>query len=205
VHRRVADEADATEGDHQEDKSHEPLHVKLFGTLRGRLSAFRTSGADAPSHGRLADVRVTAKVDYALRALVELAAAGGTVKGDALAQAQAIPLKFLENILAELRRGGLVGSQRGADGGYRLQKPAAEISVADIIRAVEGPLADVHGTPPEQLELLGVARPVKEVWLATRAALRSVLEVVTVADIAANDLPPVVGGLLSDPEAWIRR
>jgi Rrf2 family protein len=150
-------------------------------------------------------VRVTAKVDYALRALVELAADGGTVKGDRLAQAQAIPLKFLENILAELRRAGLVGSQRGAEGGYRLQKPADQISVADVIRAVEGPLADVHGTPPEMLEFPGVAEPVKEVWLATRAALRSVLEVVTVGAIARGELPPVVGGLLSDPDAWIRR
>ena len=150
-------------------------------------------------------MRVTAKVDYALRALVELAADGGIVKGDRLAQAQKIPVKFLENILAELRRAGLVGSQRGAEGGYRLQKPAGEISVADVIRAVEGPLADVHGTPPERLDLPGVAAPVKEVWLATRAALRSVLEVVTVGDIAAADLPPVVGALLSDPEAWSRR
>jgi Rrf2 family protein len=150
-------------------------------------------------------VRVTAKVDYALRALVELAADGGTVKGDALATAQAIPLKFLENILAELRRAGLVGSQRGAEGGYRLHKPASAITVADVIRAVEGPLADVHGTPPEMLDLRGVAAPVKEVWLATRAALRSVLEVVTLADIAGNDLPAVVGDLLADPEAWARR
>jgi Rrf2 family protein len=150
-------------------------------------------------------VRVTAKVDYALRALVELAADGGTVKGDRLAQAQGIPLKFLENILAELRRAGLVGSQRGADGGYRLQRPADKISVADVIRAVEGPLADVHGTPPEALDPPGVAAPVREVWLATRAALRSVLEVVTVGEIAANHLPDVVGHLLADPEAWARR
>jgi Rrf2 family protein len=150
-------------------------------------------------------VRVTAKVDYALRALVELAAAGKTVKGDTLAQAQGIPLKFLENILAELRRAGLVGSQRGAEGGYRLQRAAGEIAVADVIRAVEGPLADVHGTPPEALDFPGVAAPVREVWLATRAALRSVLEVVTVADIARGELPPVVGGLLADPDALRRR
>ena len=150
-------------------------------------------------------MRVTAKVDYALRALVELAAAGGTVKGERLAELQQMPLKFLENILAELRRAGIVGSQRGAEGGYRLQRPAAEVSVADIIRAVEGPLADVHGTPPEELDPPGVAAPTREVWLATRAALRSVLEVVTVADIAANTLPPVVEGLLADPGAWSRR
>jgi len=150
-------------------------------------------------------VRVTAKVDYALRALVELAADGGTVKGEHLSKAQGIPLKFLENILAELRRAGLVGSQRGAEGGYRLQKAADQITVADVIRAVEGPLADVHGTPPELLDFPGVAAPVKEVWLANRAALRSVLEVVTVGSIARNDLPPVVGDLLADPDAWSRR
>jgi Rrf2 family protein len=150
-------------------------------------------------------VRVTAKVDYAVRALVELAAAGRTVKGDSLAQAQGIPLKFLENILAELRRAGLVGSQRGAEGGYRLQRAAAEITVADVIRAVEGPLADVHGTPPEALDFPGPAAPVRDVWVATRAALRSVLEVVTMADIAGGELPPVVEGLLADPDALRRR
>ena len=151
-------------------------------------------------------MRVTAKVDYALRALVELAAAdGATVKGDRLAAAQGIPLKFLENILAELRRAGIVGSQRGADGGYRLQRSADTVNVADVIRAVEGPLADVHGTSPEALEPPGVAAPVREVWLATRAALRSVLEEVTVGQIARNELPPVVGSLLADPGAWARR
>ena len=151
-------------------------------------------------------MRVTAKVDYALRALVELAAAeGATVKGDRIAEAQGIPLKFLENILAELRRAGIVGSQRGADGGYRLVRAADTVSVADVIRAVEGPLADVHGTPPEDLDPPGVAAPVKVVWVATRAALRSVLEVVTVGAIARDELPPVVAELLRDPTAWARR
>lgn len=151
-------------------------------------------------------MRVTAKVDYALRALVELAAAdGATVKGDRLAEAQGIPIKFLENILAELRRAGIVGSQRGAEGGYRLQRAASSVSVADVIRAVEGPLADVRGTPPESLDPPGLAAPTKQVWLATRAALRSVLEVVTVGDIATDDLPPIVGELLADPGSWARR
>ena len=150
-------------------------------------------------------MRVTAKVDYAVRALVELAAAGGTVKGERIAQAQSIPLKFLENILSELRRAGIVGSQRGAEGGYRLSRPAAEVSVADVIRAVEGPLADVHGTPPEDLQPPGAAAPVREVWLATRAALRSVLEVVTIEDIATRSLPVIVADLLADPAAWARR
>lgn len=151
-------------------------------------------------------MRVTAKVDYALRALVELAVAdGATVKGDRLAEAQKIPLKFLENILSELRRSGIVASQRGAEGGYRLAKPADKVSVADVIRAVEGPLADVHGIPPEDLDPPGAAAPVREVWLATRAALRSVLEEVTVGDIARAELPAVVGDLLADPGAWARR
>ena len=150
-------------------------------------------------------MRVTAKVDYAVRALVELASEGGTVKGERIAQAQSIPLKFLENILAELRRAGIVGSQRGAEGGYRLSRPAESVTVADVIRAVEGPLADVHGTPPESLEPPGRAAPVREVWVATRAALRSVLEVVTIADIASGDLPPIVTDLLADPAAWARR
>jgi Rrf2 family protein len=151
-------------------------------------------------------VRVTAKVDYALRALVELAAAeGATVKGERISDAQGIPLKFLENILAELRRAGMVGSQRGADGGYRLVRDPDTVFVADVIRAVEGPLADVHGTPPELLDLPGVAGPVKDVWVATRAALRSVLEVVTVGQIARNQLPKSVTKLLADPSAWARR
>jgi Rrf2 family protein len=154
-----------------------------------------------------ADVRVTAKVDYAVRALAELAAAGPgvTLKGERVAEAQGLPVKFLENILAELRRAGIVASQRGADGGYRLARDPATVSVADIIRAVEGPLADVHGTPPEELELPGPAAPLREVWLATRAALRSVLEHVSIADVATGELPPAVTLLLTDPEAWARR
>jgi Rrf2 family protein len=151
-------------------------------------------------------VRVSAKVDYAVRAALELTAAGeGPVKGDRIATAQKIPLKFLENILSELRRAGIVGSQRGADGGYWLAKPANAVSIADIIRAVEGPLADVHGTPPEKLKFIGPAKPLKDVWVAARAGLRSVLEVVTLADIAAGDLPPVVAEMTSAIGAWSRR
>jgi Rrf2 family protein len=152
-------------------------------------------------------MRVSAKVDYAVRAAVELAtvAGEGPIKGDHIATAQKIPLKFLENILSELRRAGMVASQRGADGGYWLAKPAEEISIADIIRAVEGPLADVRGIPPESLEYEGTAGPLKPVWIAARASLRSVLEVVTVADIASDQLPPEIDKLLSDPESWARR
>jgi len=151
-------------------------------------------------------VRVSAKVDYAVRAAVELAAAGeGPVKADRISEAQKIPLKFLENILSELRRAGIVGSQRGADGGYWLAMDASEVSVADIVRAVEGPLADVHGTPPEKLSYKGAPKALKEVWVATRASLRNVLEVVTLADIVSGDLPDEVTELVRRRDAWIRR
>jgi Rrf2 family protein len=151
-------------------------------------------------------VRITAKVDYAVRAATELAASPpGPVKGEALAARQGIPAKFLENILADLRRAGLVLSQRGAEGGYRLGVPADEVSVADVIRAVEGPLADVHGTPPEAVEYPGPAEHLQKVWVATRAALRSVLEEVTLADIVAGDLPSEAERLIGDPDAWSRR
>jgi Rrf2 family protein len=149
---------------------------------------------------------VSAKVDYAVRAASELAAAGeGPVKGDRIAEAQKIPLKFLENILSELRRAGIVGSQRGAEGGYWLAKDADAVSIADIIRAVEGPLADVHGTPPEKLKFGGAAKSLKDVWVATRASMRSVLEVVTLADIVSGDLPPVVAEMTAVKGAWSRR
>ena len=152
-------------------------------------------------------MRVSAKVDYAVRALVELAAAGdaGPVKGEVIAATQGIPLKFTENILSELRRAGVVGSQRGAVGGYWLKEPAASITVADVIRYVEGPLADVRGEPPEEVEYRGAAGPLQDVWIATRATLRSVLEAVTIADIATGELPDVVRRLSSDPDARSRR
>lgn len=151
-------------------------------------------------------MRITAKVDYAVRAAVELAAAPpGPMKGDELARRQGIPAKFLENILADLRRAGIVASQRGAVGGYRLARPAADIRVADIIRAVEGPLADVHGSPPEEVDYTGPAVPLRRVWVATRAALRSILEEVSVADIAEGSLPPSVERVLDVPDAWSRR
>jgi Rrf2 family protein len=135
-------------------------------------------------------MRITAKADYAVRASVELAAAGeGTVKGDAIATAQDIPVRFLENILAELRHAGLVLSQRGAEGGYRLAKPASEISLADVIRAVEGPLATVRSEPAEELEYTGTAQPLQDVWLALRVNIRAVLEEVTLADVVAGEIP----------------
>jgi Rrf2 family protein len=151
-------------------------------------------------------VRITAKVDYAVRAATELAAAPGQhVKGEMLARNQGIPAKFLENILADLRRAGLVSSQRGSDGGYRLARPAEAVTIADIIRAVEGPLADVHGMPPETVAYAGPAAHLQVVWVATRAALRSILEHVSVADVLAGRLPPAAEAALDDPGAWARR
>jgi Rrf2 family protein len=148
-------------------------------------------------------VRVTAKVDYALRAALELAAAGeGPVKGERIAQAQDIPLKFLENILLELRHHGLVQSQRGVEGGYWLSRPPEEITLAEVIRAVEGPLANVRGERPESVGYSGPAAALQEVWIAMRANLRAVLDAVTLADVASGRLPDAVGAITADPEAW---
>src|SRR3954454_10414828 len=121
-------------------------------------------------------MRVSAKTDYALRAAVELAAQeGGTVKGERLATSQAIPLRFLENILLQLRHAGIVESRRGADGGYKLARPADEITLADVIRAIDGPLAGVSGARPETLAFTGSSEPLRDVWIAVRGALRGVL------------------------------
>jgi Rrf2 family protein len=149
-------------------------------------------------------VRISAKADYALRASIELAAAEGegAIKGERIAQAQEIPLKFLENILGDLRHAGLVRSQRGMEGGYWLARPAAEITLAEVIRAVDGPLANVRGVRPESLEYAGSSETLRDVWVAVRASLRSVLEAVTLADVAGGELPPSVRDLVVDPEAW---
>lgn len=151
-------------------------------------------------------MRVSAKVDYAVRALVELAAAGeGPVKGEVIAAAQEMPLRFTENILGELRRAGVVASQRGAEGGYWLKVPAASITIADVVRHIEGALADVRGEPPEEVAYAGAAAALQDVWIATRATLRSVLESTTIADVASGRLPEQVRRLAADPDAWTRR
>jgi Rrf2 family protein len=156
-------------------------------------------------------VRVSAKVDYAVRAAVELAAAQGgpdpsrPVKAEALARAQDIPLKFLENILQGLRQAGLIESRRGPDGGHLLARPAADVALADVIRAIDGPLAGVGGRRPEDLEFTGSAEPMRDVWIAVRASLRRVLEEVTIADVAAGNLPEHVSELTTDPGAWAKR
>ncbi|RJO78027.1 Rrf2 family transcriptional regulator [Nocardia panacis] len=158
-------------------------------------------------------MHITAKVDYAVRTLVEIAGAppsrGGatapTVKADAIACAQAIPPKVLETVLAELRRAELVVSRRGPDGGYWLARPAERISIADVIRAVEGPLASVRGQRPEDVNYPGSAAPLRAVWIALRVNIRAVLENVTIADIAGGGLPEFIAELTADPGAWERR
>jgi Rrf2 family protein len=136
-------------------------------------------------------VRVSAKADYAVRAMLVLAAAEPEtpVKGDAISAAQEVPLPFLENILAELRHNGLVHSKRGAEGGYWLAADPARITLADIIRAVEGPLATVRGQSADELEYAGDAEALKDVWLSLRANVRAVLENVTLAQVASGNVP----------------
>ena len=134
-------------------------------------------------------MRVSAKVDYALRAMLELTAAGQLVKGEQLATAQGIPQKFLESILIDLRHAELVASRRGVEGGYTIARPAEGISVADVIRAVEGPIATVRGARPEDVEYVGAAAGLRPVWLDLRSAMRDVLEQTTLADVVARPAP----------------
>ncbi len=154
-----------------------------------------------------ATMRISAKADFAVRAAIELAAApdGNAVPPERIATSQGVPLNFLENILSDLRIAGIVRSQRGADGGYRLAREPERISIADIIRAVEGPLATVRGGRPEDAEYPGPASQLPRVWIAVRKNLRSVVEQVTVADVAAADLPESINALADDPEAWVTR
>ncbi|MFA7323855.1 MAG: Rrf2 family transcriptional regulator [Candidatus Nanopelagicales bacterium] len=155
-------------------------------------------------------VHISAKADYGMRALLELTAAyqdnpKQLVKGDVISKAQDIPVKFLEGILRQLRQSGIVASQRGAEGGYRLDRSPAEVSIADVVRALDGPLAAVRGQRPEDVAYAGPSEHLKEVWIAVRAAMRDVLEHITLADVAANNLPAPVTALLDEPGAWQRR
>ena len=152
-------------------------------------------------------MRISAKADYAVRGAIELAAAGpdAVVKGERLAAAQHIPLHFLENILGDLKQAGIVSTRRGPEGGYRLLRPAAEISVADVIRAVEGPLASVRGDRPESLSYDGSAAPLQQVWIALRSNVRAVLETVSLEDLVRGRLPRSVAQLARDADAWARR
>ena len=155
----------------------------------------------------MAGVYISAKVDYAVRVLLALADAppGSSMKGEELATAQGVPVKFVENTLVDLRRAGIVTSQRGREGGYRLARPADEIVVADVFRVLEGPLAEVRGERPEDTVYVGPAAHLQHVWVAVRAALRLVLESTTLADILAGSLPAPVQELLATPGAWARR
>jgi Rrf2 family protein len=149
-------------------------------------------------------MRISAKADYAVRAVLELAAAPNNepVKGERLSEAQEIPLQFLEHILLELKHARLVRARRGARGGYWLAKEPGEITIADVIRAVEGPLANIQDAAPEETNYPGPAEPMRDVWVAVRANLRQVLEKVTLADVVAGNLPQPVGELIADPDAW---
>ena len=148
---------------------------------------------------------ISAKVDYAVRALCSLAASETPLTSEALAQSQGLPAKFLESILNDMRRAGILLSQRGAEGGYRLSRPATAITVANVIRPLDGPLAEVRGLRPEAANYEGAAEHLQDVWIAVRAALRSVLEQVTIADIVSGQLPRGVQKLTKDPDAWLSR
>ena len=152
-------------------------------------------------------MHISAKADYAVRALAELTATGGTgyVTVDTLAARQGLPAKFLETIFTELRKDGVVISRRGVDGGYRLARPASDIAVADVIRAVDGPLAAVRGLRPEDTEYEGAATALPHVWIALRAAVREVLEGVSLQDLVEGHLPARVEALTTAPQAWQRR
>ena len=157
-----------------------------------------------------AAVHVSAKADYGMRALLELTAAAledprRLVKGEAIATAQDIPLKFLEGILRQLRMAGIVASQRGAEGGYRLDRSPSDVTIADVVRALDGPLAAVRERRPEDMEYHGASEHLREVWVAVRVSLRQVLERITLADVAGNTLPADITALLEQPGAWQRR
>ncbi len=154
----------------------------------------------------MGSVKVTAKAEYAVRAMLELTTTeDGLLKGERIARSQGIPLKFLENILVDLRHADLVHAQRGAEGGYRLAREPEEITLGEVIRAVEGPLASVRGEPPERMAYEGSSENLRKVWVAVRASLRSVLEQVTLADVASGQLPGAVAERAADPDAWAKR
>jgi Rrf2 family protein len=151
-------------------------------------------------------VKVTAKAEYAVRAMLELATSeDGLLKGERIARRQGIPLKFLENILVDLRHADLVHAQRGAEGGYRLAREPEDITLGQVIRAVEGPLASVRGEPPERMAYEGSSQNLQRVWIAVRSSLRSVLDGLTLADVVAGRMPEHVRRLIEAPDAWLRR
>ncbi|MET7389517.1 RrF2 family transcriptional regulator [Streptomyces sp. NPDC005529] len=150
-------------------------------------------------------MRISARADYAIRAALQLTASpdGGPLKAEAIADAQDIPHKFLEGILNDMRRGGLVLSQRGGNGGYRLARAAESISIADVIRTVDGPLVSVRGVRPPELSYTGPAESLLPLWIALRSNVREILEGVSLADVASAQLPPRVSALTTTPDAWV--
>ncbi|HEY1916095.1 MAG TPA: Rrf2 family transcriptional regulator [Streptosporangiaceae bacterium] len=148
-------------------------------------------------------MRLSARADYALRAAIEIATISDShVTAEQVARAQQIPVKFLETILTQLRRAGLVRSQRGPDGGFWLARPADEITLADIIRAIDGQLLGVRGERPENIGYIGAAEPLQRVWIALRASERAILEEVNLGQIVSGELPETVNELVGDPRAW---
>jgi Rrf2 family protein len=155
--------------------------------------------------GQNRSMHIPAKVDYGLRALLDLTTAGTPKTAEALAVDQELPARFLGAILADLRRAGIVASQRGAEGGYRLARPATAITLAQVIRALDGPLAEVRGYRPEATHYEGAAEHLQVVWVAVRASLRQVLDNVTLADVGSGKLPKSIRRLTADPSAWESR
>ncbi len=152
-----------------------------------------------------AGVQISAKVDYGMRALLVLAGASQPMTVEAIASDQALPSKFLGVILNELRRAGILVSHRGREAGYELARPAVQITTADVFRALEGPLAQVHGIGPEMATYEGSAEHLQEVWIAVRASLRALLENLTIEDIRVGKLPARIARLVADPDAWVTR
>jgi Rrf2 family protein len=148
-------------------------------------------------------VQISARGEYAVRATLELASAyPATVSAQALADAQDMPRKFLEAILADLRRGGIVSSIRGAEGGYCLTRPPGQTTVGSVLRVVDGPLAGVRGHRPEQTSYCGTAEHLPTLWVAVRAAVRSVVDEVNLSEIVSGELPEPVIALTKAPDAW---
>ena len=197
-------EIESTVVPNQTKAGNAPVSVVRLGRLTPTLLA------DVRLSAKLRLVRITHKVDYGVRAVVclaraESAAPGVPVKGEVVATSESIPPMFLNDILRGLRSGGLLRSQRGAEGGWTLARDPGDITVADVIRVLEGPLASVRGIRPHDLASDGVAEPFVSLWVAVRASLRSVLERVTVADLAQGRLPDDVAALLDAPGAWATR
>ena len=174
----------------------------VFDIAGSRSPADRGAVAEMPESGAM---RVSARADYALRAAAELATVtdGSRLKREVLSARQDIPLEFLESVLLDLKRAGIVQSQRGAAGGFRLARPPSEISLADVIRAVDGPMADVRGDRPERIEYSGAARQLQHIWIAIRSSLREILEGTSLADLVGGELSSEIRRLTSTKDAWV--